>query len=132
MEPNWEHLVQLAECRPCILMTIFYLSSLNSVAIWKKFKQGWSTIQTISTERTIIYHNNPLNAKNRPHHIIMGSQTLHSWWLDLQRQYIYKQTIKNLHRLASSFHMQILKKYKVLRWSLLFLFGSVSICSQNF
>jgi hypothetical protein len=112
MEPNWEHLVQLAEGRPCILMTIgwrasnchqyagtafsqlssvckdglqpivismqgrpsanchqyartafsqSYLSSLNSLTIWKKFKQGWSTIQTISTERTIIYHNNPLN-----------------------------------------------------------------------
>jgi len=29
-------------------------------------------------------------------------QPLLSWWLDLQRQYIYKQTIKNMHIFAST------------------------------
>jgi hypothetical protein len=84
----------------------------------RKYKQWWSTIQPISTKLTITSHLNLLNTKKGPQHMMLEIQVLGlgqaqelgvfkpvngiltSWLLDLQHQYMYKQTIKSLHGFA--------------------------------
>jgi hypothetical protein len=116
-----------------VVRTILVLDS-SRIITKRKFKQGWWAIPSTQTQRTTNKHISPQNTeytKWPPHMICPGlgqaqkcdgvkpvyaTPTLPSWYLDLQRKYMYKQTINIILPRFTSTHKDLIASLKWMKW----------------